>query len=284
MISNLRLKSYLFFNRLRHDFRFRIENHLIKIIIPERFKRYVKSIKFVITLVGLFSAFIAFSSVIISFLFGLLLFTFVWLLEKFIFTYTAIYLPPLPTFRIEPEKWIGNAFGVMRTEDGSIEIPAIGLVFSDINYARKIHGLILAWSYNNFDDQDKNVTLSAIVENNDYHFFIYPSISRITINDFMSKFEERVKDLDPIGVPSFLFIFQVLRRHCDITNRSYFPTFRRRYQRGIPYIFKIYYGEDISNPQDIDDLHHFRFYNLKIKDRSELSRQDLEYDLLRIFN
>jgi len=283
MTSRLRLKTYLLLNRLKFDFRFKFENRRLKIIVPEKFKKYIKSLKYVLTLVGLFSAFILFTSVIIAFLFGLLLFALGWILEKFIFTYSAIYLPPFHSFEIEPEKWIGNAFGVMRTDDGSIEIPTIGLVFSDIEYAKKIHNLIFAWSYEKFDDSENNVSLSAIVDNNSYHFFIYPSINRETAKEFMSKFEKKIKEDDPDGIPNFLFILQILRRHCDITNRSYFPVFRRRYQQGIPYVFKIYYGEDISNPQEIDDLHHFRFYSLKIMNRNELSRQDLEYDLLRMF-
>ena len=146
MISEFRIKVYLFFNRLKYDFRFHTEKCRIKIIVPERFKKYVKLIKYLITTIGLFSTFIVFSSIIISFLFGLLLFAFGWILEKFVFTYSAIYLPPIPTFKIEPEKWIGNAFGVLISKDGNVEIPTIGLVFSDINYARKIHGLLLAWS------------------------------------------------------------------------------------------------------------------------------------------
>ncbi len=283
MKSKLRLKIYIFLNRLKFDFRIKIENHRLKIIIPERFKKYIKLLKYVITLVGLVSALFAFASVIIAFIFGLLLFVIGWILEKFVFTYSAIYLPPFPSFEIEPEKWIGNVFGIMRTEDGQIEIPTIGLIFSDIEYARKIHELIFAWACEKFDDIDNNVSLSAIVDNNSYHFFIYPSLNRETAKEFMSKFEKKIKKDDPNGIPNFLFILQILRRYCDITNRSYFPTFRRRYQQGVPYVFKIYYGEDFSNPQELNDLHHFKFYNLKIMERNELSRQDIEFDLIRMF-
>ena len=267
MLIKIRIRLRLFFNRLRYDFRFRKKGRFFQIIVPERFKKYIKYIKYlkyIITILSLFSSFIVFNSVYISFLFGLILFAFGSLLEKFVFSYTVMYIPPLPTFQVQPDKWIGNAFGIIRSLDRSIEIPTVGNIFSDIEYARKIHNLILSWSYGSYDDANNNVSLSAIVDNDSYRFFIYPSINRQTVQKFLSKFEEQIKKIDQNGQPNLLFTMQILTREFDITDHSYFPTFRERYRQGIPYVFQFYYGNDIANHQKIEELKDFEFDFVKI--------------------
>lgn len=76
----------------------------------------------------------------------------------------------------------------------------------------------------------------------------------------------------------------VFGKRCKITDNSYFPTFRERYKDGVPYIFRLTILGDSGQPQHITGLDDFILFNLKIKNKEELDRRDIEYDLLRILN
>ncbi len=277
-------KIFLFFDRFRYSFRFQKSGRFFNIIILEKYKSYIKNIKFIITLVGLFSAYIVFNSVHIAFIFGLILFLIGWFFERFIFLYSTLYLHPHPSFRLYPNKWIGCLFGcIVPAGNKDIELPLVGATYNDIEYAKNIHSLILSWTHGEYDDNKKNVLLSVIIDKDKYYFFIYPNYENEYAQKKLKKFKKRIKKMDINGVAEFQYLTFILGRRFDISDKSYLPVFRKKYRNGnTPFIYKFYYAQDVSKQEMINDLRDFIFYNLKIKERKNLTHKDLEYSLLKI--
>ena len=99
----------------------------------------------------------------------------------------------------------------------------------------------------------------------------------------MKKFKKRIKKIDNNGIAEFQYLAFILGRRFDISDKSYLPIFRKKYQNeNIPFIYKFYYAQDVSKQEMINDLRDFVFYNLKIKERKNLTHKDLEYSILKI--
>ena len=275
-------KFYLYYDKLRYSFRIQKENKSFNIIIPERYKKFIKSIKFILTVIGLLSAYLVFESVHIAFLFGLLLFIIGWFFERFVFLYVALYIHPQPNFKLYPEKWIGNAFGYMALQDRDTDIQLVGAIFNDVEYAKNIQALLLSWTNGVYVDKEKNVLLSVISDELNYYFFIYPSYEQSYSKKKLKEFKKEIHKIDKNGIAEFQYLTFILGRRFDITNKSYFPVFRKRYRDDVPYVYRFYYGKDISNVEAIENFRDFHFFNLKIKERKNLTRRDLEYGVLKI--
>lgn len=48
-------------------------------------------------------------------------------------------------------------------------------------------------------------------------------------------------------------------------------------------MFQLQVSDEYGKPIVAKNTRPFTFYNLKIKDRKDLTRKDIEYDMLRIF-
>ena len=73
---------------------------------------------------------LVFQSVFVAFGFGLAMYLAVSVIERIIFTYSSLYMHPLPDFEIESEKWVGVFWGFAKEPKGEIEIPLLGMQFS----------------------------------------------------------------------------------------------------------------------------------------------------------
>ena len=279
-----RQRVILWSNRILFDFKFKRDGRLFKLVMPEKYKPVVKTLKILFTLISLFSALFVFRSVFAAFGFGLVVYLLISVIERIVFTYSSLYVHPFPDFEIESEKWAGVYWGFAKDPKGEIEIPLLGMQFTDDDYARKIYTLLLKWVLGNHKDEKNNIKMSAIVtDNNSYVFFCYPSIDREAALYFYKK-AEKDRGKESIGdLHNRMAMMLVLAKDFDILERSYFPTFRHRYKDGIPYLFQLgVAGEDgtIRRADGTDDL---VLYNLKIMDKEDLTRKDIEYDLLRLF-
>ena len=170
----------------------------------------------------------------------------------------------------------------METQDKLVEIPLVGAVYNDIKYAKKNHSLLLKWSTGEYNDSKKNVLLSVIPDGDCYHFFIYPNYENEFAQKELSYYKDYIKRIDKNGIAEFQYLTFILGCRFDITNKSYFPVFQKKYQEGIPFVYMFYYADEVNKPETIVELKHFTFYNLKIKERKELTQKDIEYSVLKI--
>ena len=282
--KTIRQRMILWSNRILFDFKIKREGYNLKVMVPGKYKRLVKILKILLTLISLFSAFIVFQSVFVAFIFALAVYAITTILEKIIFRYSSLYVHPLPSFRLEKEKWLGVFWGYAKDPKNSYEIPLMGLQFSDEDYARKIYDLLLSWALGNHDDKSNNVKVSAILtDESSYTFFCYPSIERETAKTFYSKAETALKKESKNDIHNRLAMMLILAKSFNIIEGSYFPTFRKRCRNGVPYLFQLGVTGEDGSIQQASNTENFIFYNLKILDKRDLTRKDIEYDMLRLF-
>jgi len=277
----VRQRYILWRNNLHFQISFRRSGWFFEAVLNESLKPFVKTAKGLLTLVGLFSAFITFQSLIVSFLFGLVVYVVSTIFERVVFSYSSLYVHALPEFKLEPDKWLGAFFGHAETAE-RVEIPMVGWLMADAEYAAKVHDLLLKWSFGELRDEQKNISASAIVDGTDYVFFCYPSLTRMSAKAFHAKVERERKQTSPTDVHQKMFAMLIFGKRCAITPGSYFPTFRARYREGVPYIFRLALLGEGGQPLEIPGLKDFILFDLKIKDKKGLTRKDIEYDHLRI--
>lgn len=280
--KSLRQRYLLWRNRLHFQISVRRKGWRFELVLHESLKPVVSAIKIVLALVGLFSAFVAFQNVFVSFFFGLLVYAITTAFERAVFTYNSFFVQPLPNFTIEPDKWLGAFFSYAETADRDVQIPIIGWIMSDADYARKVHNLLLTWSYGRFTDEDKTICASVIVDGDDCIFFCYPSLTRKGVQAFHEEVETERKKTSLTDEHSKMFAMLVFGKRCKITRTSYFPTFRKRYREGVPVLFRLALPRSDGQTEEIPDLKDFVLFTLKIKDRKELTRKDMEFDHFRI--
>ena len=263
----------LWLNRLHFDVNIHKKGWFIQVVLHERFKPFIRAVKIALTMIGLISALFSFESVFVSFLFGLGIYLLTTFFEKSAFCYNSLYVHSLPDFEIEPDKWLGAFFGYAKDPKNQYQIPLVGWLMSDPDYARKVHELLLHWSYGKLRDEEGNICASVIVNSNDeYVFFCYPNIERET--------ERKKTSLTDVHHKHMVML--IFGKRCQITGNSYFPTFRNSYKDGVPYLFQLAVPGENGQPCNVSGLEDFILFNLKIKNRDDLNRKDIEYDLLRI--
>lgn len=281
--KTLRQRLILWSNRLRFDVSVQKKGWFPQVILHERFKPFLRAVKIALTLIGLVSAFFLFQSVFVSFLFGLAIYLLSKFFEKLIFSYNILYVHSLPDFEIQPEKWLGAFFGYAEDPRNPNHIPMVGWIISDPDYAKRVHSLLLRWSYGKLKDEENNIRASVIVDdNNEYIFFCYPSLERKKVAQFYESVEKERKKRSLTDIHHKQMAMLIFGKRCQIISNSYFPTFRQRYRDGFPYLFRLVVPGNDGQTREIAGLDDFVLFNLKIKNRSELDRKDIEYDLLRI--
>lgn len=283
-IITCKQKFLLWLNRLRFSIRFRRSGRFLEIIISEKYKRVVRTLKLVATTIGLFSAFIAFQSTIIAFLFGLGIFTLISFIERIFFSYTNSFIQPMPEFEIENKKWLGSTFGFARSEGNPHDIPVVGMILEDKEYAEKIYSLLMSWTNDKINDVDHHVKISVVIlDDNNYVLFVYPSMKRKPAEDFFNLVEEERKIETPKDIPLRLYAQLILGKRCEITGNSYFPDFRNRYKVGVPFLFQLCLLNADGKLEQFEGIPDLIFHNLKIVEKGKLTRKDIEYDMVRIF-
>ncbi|MGB3477578.1 MAG: hypothetical protein WBB67_00275 [bacterium] len=270
-------------NRLQFNFQIHRKGHFFEVVINEKYKNYITAIKILLTVISLISAFFVFQSAFFAFIFGLAIYVILFIVDKVLFSYSSMFIHSMPDFTIESEKWTGCGFGYATSPSLQGQIPVVSWIISDIDYARKIHSLLLAWSYGELNDQTQNICMSVILlSNNRYVFFCYPNFSRKGATEFFEKVEKGEQKAKKKQVHNKINILLVLGKEFLITTNSYFPTFQKRCTEGTPFLFSVMLSNDSGKPARVDDLQDFYLYNLKIRKRQDLTKKDLEFDHMRI--
>jgi len=282
VFKNIRKRIILFGNHLHLKIAIYKQGKFPSVVIHEKYKWIVKSSKYLLTVVSLIAAFFTFNSVLIAFLFGLGIFLVTQFFDKIIFSYTSLYIHPFPEFELDPEKWSGSIFGYAKSKTSPDFRFIVGWLFSDEDYAKNIHSLLLQWSYGKYNDEERNICLSIILFNNSYVFYCYPNPNRKTAESFFTNVEKERKQKSLTDLLNRFFITIVFGKRFKILKGSYMPTFINNYQSGMPFNFSIMiFGSD-GKPRTIDSIDDFIFYDIKVKRKEDLNRSDFEYDLIRL--
>jgi hypothetical protein len=284
MKRTVRRRIRFWWNRTQLDLQWKRDGWKSHLILHERFRGIVRGLKAVVTALGLLIALVEFSSVLVAFAIAVAIWLVTSFIEKTVFSYNSMYVHAMPEFELKPDLWLGAFFGYAQRDDRGDHIPVVGWMMGDADYARKVHQLLLRWTYGAVDDQEHNICASVILlSSEEYVFYLYPSFDRKTAKAFFNHVEQerRQESLSDVLIQQFAML--TFGKCCDITPRSYLPTFRARYRDGVPYLFQLALlreGDDV--PQPIPGISDMILHNLKIKSKEELDRKDVEYHLIRM--
>ena len=279
-LHGYRHRSMLWFNQQRIGFGVRRRGRSFQIIVPHCYQKMVRYLKYFFAAVGLFSAFVVFQSVWYAFGFGLVLFLISLLLEKTIFAHAAMFLHALPATELDSDKWFGVSFGYTRPPGGPIDIPLVGMMVADVDYAKKLERLFLSWTNGEYQDEQKNIRISVVVtEPSEYIFLCFPSLKRPVVKHF---FDQARQELRQTSLEDVIIEFHgmiVLGKRCRLSPNSYFPEFRRRYSPGTPVMFG-FHIPPFDEVRFCSDVSAFVIFDFSIKEKSDLTRRDFEYDAI----
>lgn len=282
LFQNIRKRIILFRNHLHFKIAIYKKSKFPSVVIHEKYKWVVKVLKYLLTLIGLISAFFTFNSVLIAFLFAIGIFLIIQFFDKIIFSYISLYIHPFPDFELDPEKWTASIFGYAKSNTFADFRFIVGWLFSDEDYAKNIHSLLLQWSYGKHNDVEKNICLSIVLFNNSYVFYCYPNPNRKTAKDFFSNVEKQRRQKSLTDLLYRFFITIVFGKRFKILEGSYLSTFINDYQSGMPFNFNLMVLGSDGKPRTIDGIEDFIFYDIKVRRKEDLCRSDFEYDLIRL--
>ena len=279
----MRTRALLLLNRLRVRFPIRRRGRSYAIVFPERYRRTIALMRHGLTIIGLLLSFVVFGSVWISFGVALAIAIVGAIVNNSLFSYTSMYIYPFPDFDLVADKWLGCFFGFERFQNNPHDAPVMGITLDDEEYAQNIHRLILAWAYGELIDRDRNLRVDVIVYENSYVLFLYPRSTRASATRFFRQTASQRRRVSPNDVQDRLGVFFVLgKRFLLQPESSYFPTFRKRYTKGVPVILSVCVADPSGNPVPIPGLDDLIIYSLRIKDRQDLKPTDLPYQIFNI--
>jgi hypothetical protein len=280
MIFSHRL--FLFFSRLRYGFRIEKIKGNKKIVVHEKYRNLIRIVRHGVTILGLISSFIAFSSIWISFIFAIILEILGRVFDKIYFAYSNMYIHPLPEFELKPDKWIGMGFGyIYDPKQLKPDIPVISMVFSDEEYGRNVFEYVKTLNYGRLDDEEKNILANVVVMGPDrYVFYLYPNLMRRTAKEFFKKAAKSKRKQQ--SVQNRLFTFFWFGKHFKIDIISYFQTFRKRFRNETPTLFRFHILDSDGSNQQIKRTDSIYLHSLKIIDRSQIQKKDPEYSFVKL--
>lgn len=282
----VKLKIVSLLNRIRINFYVEKTTRFYKIVIHENVKPIFKWLKIILTMIGLLAAFYTFANVFFSFLFGLFIWALITFLEQTIFIYNSSITLDKFNMINELDKLIGVSFGIASKEGEAKKIPVVGFVVDDdLEYAHKLHKSLLSLSQGDLTDQKGNVCFSVtLLKSNEYIFLWYPNVECEPVSNFHKKVESKRKETNLTDRHTRFIKFEIIGKKFPVSDGSYFYTFKENYKNGVPFIFQITNKDKFGEVKNIDGLDNFIFSNLKIKDKEDLTRKDMEYDYLRVMD
>ena len=152
---------------------------------------------------------------------------------------------------------------------------------------KAIYSLLVSWNYGQLKDVDNNICTSIILDDtDDYVFFCYASMNKETVTEFFKRCEKERKEKSLTDVQMRHICSLILGKRFKMTALSYLPTFLKRYRDGIPYLFQIQkktpQGDPSKIAREIEKERRILKFTLKVRKKDELTRKDIEYDVLRI--
>lgn len=174
-------------------------------------------------------------------------------------------------------------FSNVTVEEGVLA-PFVAMIFDDVEYAKKIHDLILEWTSGMYEDERGMVSASVIIDSEEsYIFYIYPSLDRDEKSGLYSELKAGFHDKFPDRVHRKIVGGLNLGKQCSIVPRSSFPDFIKMYQEdNIPIILRVGYGKQMGVIEQTPGCGDFVITRFKIRNTNNLTRKDIEYQLIKM--
>lgn len=280
-IYKVKRRITLWLNRLRSNYVIKKENGRVRAVIPEHYRKIVTYIKYFFTAVGVLSGLVVFSSIPISFGFGVLVFVISSMLELIVFRHSHLFVHSLPNFDLDNDKWVGCGFGYVIPADSEDQIPLVSIMITDLEYAKKLSSLFLSWTGGEYQDKDKNIQVTVVViKPEEYIFFLYPNPKRPIASRFFQSARDKLRNKSLSDEVGEHHIALVLGKRCFAGSTSYFSQFRNRYRNGIPVMFDFILPPFDNTPCATVAIPSFVLFDFQIKEKNELTRRDFVYEMV----
>ena len=278
-----RRRVQLWWNRHRFGYGTRGRGWHLRIIVPARVKTTIRVAKYVFTVVGLVSAFIAFGSPWIAFAFGLVLFAIGQLVDRMAYSHAAGFIHAMPTVEMDPHLWTGISFGEYVNPATGASEPALAMGVTDPSYAFRMRDLVLKWTGGTYDDVDGNVKVSIVtIDERNYIFLCYPNPGRPVAK---AAFEEARADLRSRSledVVTELLVITIIGKCCYLSPESPFPQFVSKHGRAR--LAALRFGVPVAGGVEIiDDIPAIRIHEFRVVRKADLTRKDTEFEAIRPF-
>lgn len=179
-----------------------IQDKMPHIKINEKYQKSVKWILRLLTLIGIVSSVIAFSTWYYSLLFSIIMFVVEQIFEQIIFTHSIMLVQPLPQ-NWDASKWTGM---VMATNEKDL---FLGFGFSDKTVGIDFLNTLFAWNEDK-DVNDGNIQLSLVQEDKDnYSVHIYPTLERDFVKNNFELHERLFDKKQNAGKELGVFVMQI---------------------------------------------------------------------------
>lgn len=253
----------------------RWHKHLPRLVIHEKYEKYVKWTLRALILIGIISSVIAFPVWYVALTFAIVLVIIGQFFEKAIFLYTTIYVQPMPDFEYEPEKWKGMAFAF--PQDTKL-LNVVGCAFSDREHAIKFFELLKNWNYGETKDMDNNICLSFIIESDEeYSVYIYPNLERRTIQEYFQEVE-KIRKHEKYGKEHQQLVMQrIFWNRFPYGMNSQLKLFIQKQPKNRPFLLNPFIMKEDGQPEMIYNEISIVKYHFKFKNRHELKKNETEY-------
>lgn len=255
----------------------RWQNHLPRLIVHEKYEKFVNWFLRILTVFGIVTSVIAFPIWYINLLFAIVLFIIEQFFEKSIFKYTSIYVQPMPDFKYDSKEWKGMAFAFPQDPDQKL-LNIVGCAFATEEYAHKFFKLLKAWNYGEVEDKDNNICLSFIVESEkEYSVYLYPNPERKIVDQFFKKAEESLKYEKYGKEHQKLIMHMVFCKIFPYRVNSQLKIFIEKQSLDHPFWLKVFIMKKNGKIEMVHNENAILKYHYKFKNRHELNKNEYEY-------
>lgn len=263
---------------LKSLIRIEFKNYIPRIIVHEKFEKYVKWVLRILSIIGIATSFLTF-----DYLTGIIITIAIFIVEQFfertIFEYTIFYLPDFPKFDIEYEQWLSTGYYVLNEEERHQLLDGLhsfmGPLYQDKEYAEKFFSFIKSWNNGENTDPNNLINISIIhEEQNKYTMYLYPNYSQEMIDNYFSKYKGALA-LEKFGKQQQELVMHFVFWHRNLTKGDFFHRFLEDFRITNTFYFVPFYLDN-GQLQAIDDL-RIEKNHIKIKSRVDLKPNEIEY-------
>lgn len=204
------------------------------------------------------------------------------LLERTIFRVPALHITPLPDFKYESAKWHSMAY---LFDDHPLTGPpsALGLVFTDEDYAKKFFELLLAWAYGNSEDRAGDLSMSFVVDESEYFVFLHPHPNRPAIRKSRDSLKRKVAKQGAKYEPQLMVLGMTICKSFETDQGYWLGEFSRRYKQGQPYDLRAFVIDRDGKIEPVSGAPAIRRFELRVVARADLKEDEFEYVHLKSF-
>lgn len=248
-----------------------------KIVIHEKFEKYVKWTLRVLTFIGIGTSLVSLPP-IYSLLLSVGLLLIEQFFEKILFEYTVFIVQPFPDFKIEYDQWLTNGYlfpNPQYKQEYNL-FNHFGPAYKDKKYAIDFFTYLKSWNQDSENDIDNNICLSFVIEDDkSYTTYLYANPNRKWLDEMFNDYREKTK-YDKYGKNQQSMVMQMIYwKNLKLVDTSLFPKFLEEQKADEKFYFVPFYLAN-DRPVAIEELKIAK-YKYQIRNRKDLTKNDTEY-------